>query len=97
MFLGDKVPAAQAAEWGMIWRVCEPETLLAEAEALALQLAAQPTRGFALTKQAINASVTRDVVAQLDEEERLQREAGRTQDFVEGFGHSWKTHAGVSR
>jgi len=85
MFLGDKVPAAQAAEWGMIWRVCEPETLLAEAEALALQLAAQPTRGFALTKQAINASVTRDVVAQLDEEERLQREAGRTQDFVEGI------------
>lgn len=84
MFLAEKVPAEQAAEWGMIWRVCEPEALMAEAEALALQLATQPTRGFALTKQAINASMARDLVAQLDEEERLQREAGRTRDFVEG-------------
>ncbi|MEP7383866.1 MAG: 2-(1,2-epoxy-1,2-dihydrophenyl)acetyl-CoA isomerase PaaG [Gemmatimonadota bacterium] len=84
MFLAEKVPASQAAEWGMIWRVCEPESLMAEAEALALQLAGQPTRGFALTKQAINASMTNDIVAQLDEEERLQRIAGRTHDFVEG-------------
>jgi 2-(1,2-epoxy-1,2-dihydrophenyl)acetyl-CoA isomerase len=68
----------------MIWRVCEPETLMAEAEALALQLATQPTRGFALTKQALNASVTHDVVAQLEVEEQLQRAAGRTRDFVEG-------------
>ena len=84
MMLGDKLPAATAADWGMIWRVCEAETLMEEARALALQLAQQPTRGFALTKQAINASMTRDIVAQLDEEERLQREAGRTHDFIEG-------------
>jgi 2-(1,2-epoxy-1,2-dihydrophenyl)acetyl-CoA isomerase len=84
MFLAEKVPAEQAAAWGMIWKVCDPEQLLPEAEALALQLAAMPTRGFALTKQALNASVTNDVVAQLDEEERLQRHAGQTRDFVEG-------------
>lgn len=84
MFLAEKLPAAQAAEWGMIWKVCEPERLMAEAEALALQLAAQPTRGFALTKQALNGAATRDLVAQLEEEERLQREAGRTHDFLEG-------------
>ncbi|MBK6306304.1 MAG: 2-(1,2-epoxy-1,2-dihydrophenyl)acetyl-CoA isomerase [Gemmatimonadetes bacterium] len=83
-FLAEKVSAQQASEWGMIWRVCEPETLMAEAEALALQLATQPTRGFALTKQALNASVTHDVVAQLEVEEQLQRAAGRTRDFVEG-------------
>lgn len=84
MFLAEKVPAEQAAAWGMIWRVCEPEALVPEAEALARQLATLPTRGFALTKQAINASMANDVVAQLDEEERLQREAGHTHDFVEG-------------
>lgn len=83
-FLAEKVPAEQAAAWGMIWKVCEPEALMTEAEALALQLATQPTRGFALTKQALNASMTRDVVAQLDVEEALQREAGKTHDFVEG-------------
>lgn len=84
MFLAEKVPAPQAAEWGMIWKVCEPETLMDDAEALAVQLAGLPTRGFALTKQAINASMTNDIVAQLDEEERLQRQAGKTHDFVEG-------------
>ncbi len=84
MFLAEKVPAEQAAAWGMIWKACEPDQLMPEAGALALQLAAMPTRGFALTKQALNASVTHDVVAQLDEEERLQRAAGQTHDFVEG-------------
>lgn len=84
MFLAEKVPAEQAAAWGMIWRVCDAEALMPEAEALALQLATLPTRGFALTKEAINASMANDIVAQLDEEERLQREAGHTHDFVEG-------------
>jgi len=84
MFLAEKLPAPQAAEWGLIWKVCEPEALMAETEALALQLASQPTRGFAYTKMALNAGATHDLLAQLDEEERLQREAGRTRDFVEG-------------
>ena len=83
-FLAEKVSAEKALAWGMIWKVCEPETLLAEAEQLALQLSTQPTRGFALTKQALNASMTRDLAAQLDMEEALQREAGQTHDFVEG-------------
>jgi 2-(1,2-epoxy-1,2-dihydrophenyl)acetyl-CoA isomerase len=84
MFLAEKVSAEQAAAWGMIWKVCEPDHLMPEADALAMQLAAMPTRGLALTKQALNASVTNDVVAQLDQEERLQRTAGQTADFVEG-------------
>ena len=84
MMLGDRVSATQAAEWGMIWKVCEPEALLPEAEALAAQLATQPTRGFALTKQALDASVRHDLSQQLDEEARLQRQAGATHDFVEG-------------
>ena len=37
-----------------------------------------------VTKQALNASMTRDLAAQLDMEEALQREAGQTHDFVEG-------------
>lgn len=84
MLLGDKVSATQAQAWGMIWQVCEPEALLPTATALAVHLAAQPTRGFALTKQAVNSSATNDILAQLDLEEQLQREAGRTHDFVEG-------------
>lgn len=84
MFLGDKVSATQAREWGMIWDVCEPDALLPTARALAERLASQPTRGFALTKRALNDSARNDVFEQLDVEERLQRKAGRTQDFLEG-------------
>lgn len=84
MLLGDKVTAAQAHEWGMIWQMYEPDALLPAATALAVHLAGQPTRGFALIKQALNASATNDVLAQLDLEEELQRRAGETDDFVEG-------------
>ena len=84
MMLGDKVSAAQALEWGMIWKVCEPEALHETAQSLAANLATQPTRGLGLTKKALNASMTNDVVAQLAVEEAMQREAGRSEDFVEG-------------
>ncbi|MEO6446909.1 MAG: 2-(1,2-epoxy-1,2-dihydrophenyl)acetyl-CoA isomerase PaaG [Gemmatimonadaceae bacterium] len=84
MMLGDKLPAKTALEWGMIWQVCEPDALMETAGALALHLATQPTRGFALTKRALNASATNDLAAQLELEETLQREAGRTRDFAEG-------------
>lgn len=84
MMLGEKVSATQARDWGMIWEVCEPEALAERAQALAAQLATQPTRGLGLTKKALNASVANDMRAQLEAEEEIQREAGRSADFVEG-------------
>ncbi len=51
--LGDKLPAEQAAAWGLIWRCVEDGELAAVVAALAQQFAAAPTRGLARTKQAI--------------------------------------------
>ena len=51
--LGEKLPAEQAAEWGLIWRCVEDAEFAATVEALALQLASAPTRALARTKQAI--------------------------------------------
>src|ERR1700722_7381373 len=45
--LGNKVPAEQAAAWGMIWQCVEDTELVATVDALAKQLAAAPTRGLA--------------------------------------------------
>jgi len=84
MFLGDKVPANKALEWGMIHDVVPPTVLLDTALALARQLASMPTRAFALTKKALNASWTNDLKSQVKVEEEMQRQAGRTADFVEG-------------
>ena len=44
-----------------------------------------PTRGFGLTKRALQRGASRnDLDAQLALEEELQREAGRTADYAEG-------------
>jgi 2-(1,2-epoxy-1,2-dihydrophenyl)acetyl-CoA isomerase len=82
--LGDKLPAAQAAEWGLIWRCVDDSELAATVEALAAQLAAAPTLGLARTKQAIYGGWDRTLAAQLDVERDLQRELGRSRDYAEG-------------
>jgi 2-(1,2-epoxy-1,2-dihydrophenyl)acetyl-CoA isomerase len=82
--LGDKLPAEQAAAWGMIWRCVEDAELAAEVDALAQQLAAAPTRGLAWTKQAIYGSAQRSLAQQLDVERDAQRELGRSDDYAEG-------------
>jgi 2-(1,2-epoxy-1,2-dihydrophenyl)acetyl-CoA isomerase len=58
--------------------------LAGEADRVALQLAAMPTRAIGLTKRAFNASLGVALNDQLDFEEALQREAGRTSDYAEG-------------
>ncbi len=84
MMLAEKVSAADALSMGMIYKTFAPDELLPAAQQLAAGLASMPTRGLALTKEALNASAANDVVAQLELEERLQREAGSTADFREG-------------
>lgn len=82
--LAEKVAAAQAAEWGMIYKAVPAAGLMDTARELARHLAAQPTRGLGLTKRALNASLTNALAAQLDVERELQREAGSTADYAEG-------------
>lgn len=82
--LGPKVSAEQALAWGMIWEVVDDEQLQAHALGLAEQLATQPTRGFAFTKQALAASASNSLDAQLELEKELMRAAGRTSDYREG-------------
>ena len=84
MFLAEKVPAARALEWGMIYQVVPASVLLETATSLARQLASMPTRSFGLTKRALNASFTNDLATQLQVEEELQRAAGGTADYAEG-------------
>jgi 2-(1,2-epoxy-1,2-dihydrophenyl)acetyl-CoA isomerase len=84
MMLGGKVPARQAKEWGMIYEVVPGAELMARVGEFARELARQPTRGLGLIKRALNASLANDLDAQLGLEARLQSEAGRTTDYIEG-------------
>jgi 2-(1,2-epoxy-1,2-dihydrophenyl)acetyl-CoA isomerase len=82
--LGEKLSAEDAAAWGLIWRVVDDDALASEAMVLAKRLAAGPTRGYGLIKQALLASATNSLDAQLDLERDLQRSAGFSEDYREG-------------
>ncbi len=76
--------AQQAADWGLIWRAVADGALMAEAQALAIQLAQGPTFGLGLTKHAIQAAGEHGLSAQLDLERDLQSQAGKSPDYAEG-------------
>jgi len=82
--LGDKLPAAQAETWGLIWRAVEDDELMPTALAAARQLAAGPTRGYVRTRAAVEASMQMSFEASLDLERDCQRELGRSADYREG-------------
>jgi 2-(1,2-epoxy-1,2-dihydrophenyl)acetyl-CoA isomerase len=83
-FLAEKVTAEKAKAWGLIWDVVPLAALLGTVTSLAKSLAAQATRGFGLTKRAMNASWTNSIDAQLELEAQCMQEAGRTADYEEG-------------
>ncbi|HMA24256.1 MAG TPA: enoyl-CoA hydratase-related protein, partial [Gemmatimonadaceae bacterium] len=76
--------AQQARDWGLVYVVTEPEALMETVVGTARHLATQPTRALGLIKRGFNASLGIDLDDQLDYEEELQREAGRSADYAEG-------------
>jgi 2-(1,2-epoxy-1,2-dihydrophenyl)acetyl-CoA isomerase len=84
MMLAEPLPAATAAEWGMIWQVVDDIRLMSEAQALTARLASGPTVALGLLKQALDESGDNDLADQLDLERDLQIEAAETPDHAEG-------------
>ncbi|HUA70271.1 MAG TPA: enoyl-CoA hydratase-related protein [Solirubrobacteraceae bacterium] len=82
--LGERVPAPQALEWGLVNWVYPDERLMDEANALVERMAAGPTRSYAASKRALNQFIYGDLDAQLALEAELQHELARTKDFAEG-------------
>jgi len=84
MFTGDKISAKEAEELNMIYK-CIPEEKFEDFTLkIAEKMALMPTRAFGLTKKAVNQSLDNTLEQQLNLEEKLQTEAGKTEDFQEG-------------
>jgi 2-(1,2-epoxy-1,2-dihydrophenyl)acetyl-CoA isomerase len=81
---GDKLSAADAERFGLIWQVVDDADLQAQAFALAMRLASQPSRALAATRHAMDASQALSLDDALGLEARLQGELGRADDFAEG-------------
>ena len=82
--LGDKLPAEQAAHWGLIWKCVDDAELAPTVDALAAQLALAPTLGLARTKEAMYGAWTATLEQALDHERDVQRELGWSSDYAEG-------------
>ena len=82
--LGERVPAPQALEWGLINRVAADDAFEAEADELGARLAAGPTRAYAGIKRQLNAWAFARMDEQLDLEAEIQQESAASGDFVEG-------------
>jgi len=84
MMLGEKVSAADAERFGMIYKVFDDESFSEQALSIVSRLAEMPTKGLALTKQLLNISLINHFEEQLQEENVFQQRAAKTEDYKEG-------------
>jgi 2-(1,2-epoxy-1,2-dihydrophenyl)acetyl-CoA isomerase len=84
MLFADRIPAPQAAAWGMIWESVPDDVFAAHWQARAATLARGPTTAYAGIKAALHASATNDLATQFALEAQLQATCGATADVAEG-------------
>ncbi|MCV2868572.1 enoyl-CoA hydratase-related protein [Defluviimonas sp. WL0002] len=80
----DRIPARQAADWGMIWECVPDADFAAHWRARADHLAKGPTVAYRNVKTALRGAWDRNLDGQLSLEAKLQGECGMTNDFKEG-------------
>lgn len=84
MLFAQPVSARQAVDWGLIWQSLPDAEFLQGVTASARVLAQGPTSAYLAIREAVTASFDHDMTAQLAMEARLQGQAGRSADFLEG-------------
>jgi 2-(1,2-epoxy-1,2-dihydrophenyl)acetyl-CoA isomerase len=82
--LGERIPARQALEWGLINRVTADDELDAVVDELAARLAAGPTAAYAGIKRQFNHWLFTRMAEQLDLEASIQQASAASGDFAEG-------------
>jgi 2-(1,2-epoxy-1,2-dihydrophenyl)acetyl-CoA isomerase len=82
--LGERIPAPQALEWGLVNRVTGDTDFDSEVDALAARLANGPTKAYAGIKRQFNAWMFARMEEQFELETRLQEQAAASGDFVAG-------------
>lgn len=84
MLLGERFPATEAHQAGLVTRLVEDDQVKDTVMTLARKLAKGPSKTLAMIRQAAWAALDSNFEDQLKLERELQREAGYTDDFREG-------------
>jgi 2-(1,2-epoxy-1,2-dihydrophenyl)acetyl-CoA isomerase len=81
---GDKLSAADAERFGLIWQAVDDADLQSQSLALADKLAAMPSKAMVATRHALDAAQSLSLEDALALEARVQGDVGRAHDFAEG-------------
>ena len=84
MMLGEKVSAADAEKFGMLYKVFPDEKFAEESLKIATTLSQMPTKGLGYTKKVLSLSFNNTFEDQLQDEDIFQQRAAQTADYKEG-------------
>jgi len=85
LFTGRALGGEEGERWGFFNRLCEPDTLLGEAQALARQLAAGPTFANGITKTMLHQEWAMTIDQALEAEAQAQALCMLTGDFKRAY------------
>jgi enoyl-CoA hydratase/carnithine racemase len=85
LFTGRSMGGAEAERWGFLNRLCAPEILLGEAQALARDLAAGPTFAHAMTKRMLHEEWDMSIEQAIEAEAQAQAICMQTKDFRRAY------------
>lgn len=94
MLLGERISAAQAERWGLVWQVCEPGDFDEAVDRVATRLAGLPARAVAATKRLIREACEADLADRLAAERDLQGIAGRDGTAMAAIDRFFATRRG---
>lgn len=85
LYTGRSMDGLEAEHWGFFNRLCEPDQLLAEAQALAHELAAGPGFAHAMTKRMLQREWNMSLNEAIDAEADAQAICMQTEDFRRAY------------
>ena len=85
LYTGRAVDGSQAERWGFYNKLCEPETVLAEAQAMAKSLADGPTFAHSMTKRCIHQEWSMGIDESIEAEAEAQAICMQTKDFERAY------------
>jgi enoyl-CoA hydratase/carnithine racemase len=85
LYTGRGMDGAEAERWGFYNRLCTPEALLTDAQALAAELAAGPSFAHAMTKRCLHQEWSMDIDAAIEAEAQAQAICMQTRDFARAY------------
>jgi enoyl-CoA hydratase/carnithine racemase len=85
LYTGRNLPGDEAERWGFFNRLCAPESLMKDAQALAAELAAGPTFAHGMTKKMLHQEWNMGVDEAIDAEAQAQAICMATNDFHRAY------------